>query len=255
MLRKRGVISHPQMPYAMWVREVQGRKLIDVTIKHRNAAGDTDGVIMAKEAELKVDMTRRKMLIRMKNGSGSLQDDSQIVFDEKPWELDLPPGFGPEAIRRPRDMTWVEMFERRRGLEQELVDLRVKISTTNASAPLVDAPPDLSKPVKQLEAEEIYTKQQIIWIDVELLMRPALSAGCFCFILVGCPVGIWFSRSDFLSSFITCFLPIVILYYPLMLCGTGMAKEGRIDPVLLVWAANLVMGAIGGLLFWRLLRN
>ena len=86
-------------------------------------------------------------------------------------------------------------------------------------------------------------------------MRPALSAGCFCFILVGCPVGIWFSRSDYLSSFIVCFLPIVLLYYPLLLCGTGMAKDGRMDPMLLLWGANLIMALVGGVLFWRLMKN
>ena len=49
-------------------------------------------------------------------------------------------------------------------------------------------------------------------IAKEYQMRPALALGCLCFVLVGCPVGIWFSRSDYLSSFITCFLPIIVLY-------------------------------------------
>ena len=72
---------------------------------------------------------------------------------------------------------------------------------------------------------------------------------------MGCPVGIWFSRSDYLSSFIVCFLPIVLLYYPLLLCGTGMAKDGRMNPILYVVGANLIMMSIGGVLFWRLLKN
>ena len=63
-------------------------------------------------------------------------------------------------------------------------------------------------------------------IDAERHMRPALALGCLCFALVGCPVGIWFSKSDYLSAFITCFLPIVIVYYPLMLCGINMARSG-----------------------------
>ena len=109
--------------------------------------------------------------------------------------------------------------------------------------------------MQQLQIEEEYVRQQILWLDVELLMRPALSVGCFCFILVGCPVGIWFSRSDYLSAFIVCFLPIVLIYYPLMLCGTGLAKEGHMDPASWSGAPNLLMGLIGGLLFWRLLRN
>ena len=75
------------------------------------------------------------------------------------------------------------------------------------------------------------------------------------FVVVGCPVGIWFSRSDFLSSFITCFLPIVFVYYPLMLCGTNMAKEGRFNPMMMVWAANGVIGAVGLVLLAKLARN
>jgi lipopolysaccharide export LptBFGC system permease protein LptF len=50
-------------------------------------------------------------------------------------------------------------------------------------------------------------------------------------------------------------LPIVFLYYPLVLCGTNLAKEGRFIPALDIWAADGVMAAIGVLLFWRLLKN
>jgi lipopolysaccharide export system permease protein len=86
-------------------------------------------------------------------------------------------------------------------------------------------------------------------------MRLSLCLGCLCFILIGCPVGIWFSRSDYLSSFITCFLPIVLVYYPLVLCGTNMAKEGRFHPAALVYAADGVLLLVGLWMFRRLLRN
>ena len=86
-------------------------------------------------------------------------------------------------------------------------------------------------------------------------MRPALSLGCLCFVLVGCPVGIWFGRSDYLSAFISCFLPIVFIYYPLLLCGLNLCKDGRIHPGVTVWMANAVMGVAGLFLFNRLLKN
>ena len=86
-------------------------------------------------------------------------------------------------------------------------------------------------------------------------MRPALSCGCLCFVLVGCPVGIWFSRSDYLSAFITCFLPIVFLYYPTLLCTTNLAKQGRVPAAVALWAANAIMGVIALFLFRRLLKN
>jgi hypothetical protein len=40
-----------------------------------------------------------------------------------------------------------------------------------------------------------------------------------------------------------------------MLCGTGMAKDGKFNPILLVWGANVLVGAVGIGLFWKLLRN
>jgi lipopolysaccharide export system permease protein len=226
-------------------------------------------VAQAKEAELRVDMARRKLTIRMRFGSlMSSNGQTDAAFEAQDVDVDLPPGFGKEGDVSPRDLTWDEMLaKRRKHQDEDAVYRKVIADRLQGDAPnpagdalpalngFPEALPDQPKSVAQLQLEESYLRQQILWIDVELLMRPALSFGCFCFILVGCPVGIWLSRSDYLSSFIVCFLPIVLVYYPLMLCGTGLAKEGRLNPVALVWAANSIMGLIGGALFWRLLRN
>ena len=53
-------------------------------------------------------------------------------------------------------------------------------------------------------------------VEVEIYLRPALALGCLIFAMVGAPVGIWFSRADYLSSFVSCFLPTVMTYYPLL---------------------------------------
>ena len=96
---------------------------------------------------------------------------------------------------------------------------------------------------------------QIAAIDTEIQMRPALALSCLCFVLIGCPIGIWFSKRDYLSAFITCFLPIIVLYYPLLLSGINMAKSRQLNPVLALWAANALMLVIAIPLFRRLARN
>jgi lipopolysaccharide export system permease protein len=259
MLRKHHSIDFSQMPFAMWVKGVEGRKLINPVIKRRNAQGKTELTAQARTAELHVDMARRKITIVLNAGTATSINDDNVTFDCQQVEMDLPP-LGDDANRRARDLTWNEILEKRQELETEDAACKLRIAAGPTDPPpSANVPPDDSpdppRSLRKLRSEEEYCRQQIIWLNVELLMRPAQSMGCFCFILVGCPVGIWLSRSDFLSSFIVCFLPIVLLYYPLMLCGTGMAKEGRIDPLLLIWGANLVMGAVGATLFWRLLRN
>ena len=252
MLRRQHSINYSQTPYVIWVRSVEGRKLIDPVIKGRNAQNKTNFVAYAKEAELHVDMPHRKLSIRMRNGTATTLDGaSDVAFEARIVEVDLPPSFGAEdeAERRPRDLTWDQMFQRRKILQDSDADIKKRMEDVSKDSAGTPAR------LKSMQSEQAYNRQKITWINVELLMRPSLSAGCFCFILVGCPVGIWFSRSDYLSAFIICFLPIVVVYYPLMLCGTGIAKEGAANAVLLVWGADLLMGAMGATVFWRLLRK
>jgi lipopolysaccharide export LptBFGC system permease protein LptF len=40
-----------------------------------------------------------------------------------------------------------------------------------------------------------------------------------------------------------------------MLCGTGMAKEGKLDIVAMIWGADILLGSAGLILLWRLTRN
>src|SRR5260370_23820397 len=180
------------------------------------------------------------------------------IFPNKPFEFELPANFGADGYTiPPRDMSWQEILQRRRELVAKGDKVAEGIESGEGELAQMPPGPDRDsreKHRKNLHGDQKYVRQQIVWYDVELLMRPAQAVGCLCFILVGCPVGIWFSRSDYLSSFITCFLPIIIVYYPLMMCGTGFAKEGKFEPITLVWGANVLIGLVGLYLFRRLLR-
>ncbi len=254
LLQRQSMIKHPQLPYEMYVKGVQGRKLILPIFKRKGANGQADIVATAHEAELRVDTRKKELNIHMKNGVFTGNDGSRGYFEDKVFEVPLPSEVNGGAPRA-RAMSWQQILARRAELEERMNRTAVAIATATAKQLMHGAPEDLPKHIKNLRAREKMQRQQIVQLDVELQMRPALSVGCLCFILVGCPVGIWFSRSDFLSSFITCFLPIVFLYYPLLLCGTNMAKEGRFHPAPLVWGANILMGALGLVLFRRLMRN
>jgi lipopolysaccharide export system permease protein len=255
MLKRQGMICHSQMPYAMWVRGVEGKKLINPIFKHRNmTTGQIDMVAEAKDADLRVDIQKRILLVHMHLGDATAGEGTHAIFDDKVWEVPLPEIH--TVQRRARDMTWEEILAERVKFREEMAKVEVEISLHTSRLLLEGVPNDLPKHIENLKERSKYFSLQIRYLDVELLMRPALSLGCLFFILVGCPVGIWFSRSDYLSSFITCFLPIVIFYYPLTLCGTQMAKEpGRMNMVLLVWSADILIASVGVVLFWRLLRN
>lgn len=254
LLRKHQEIRYSSFPYQIFVKGVKGKTLLNPIFKRRSADGTIDWVAHAREAQLQVLPSKGLIDIQMKDcivwgeneASGRIKDESLPV--------ELPRDFGKQGQRRPRDLTWQEILDKRVELHRKASDLEQRKSLITARQILISAPGPMPH-LKFFNEQIAQIEQEIVALNVELQMRPALSLGCLFFILVGCPVGIWFSRSDYLSAFITCFLPIVFVYYPLMLCGTGMAKEGRINMIPLVWGADAIVGGVGVLLFWRLLKN
>jgi len=85
-----------------------------------------------------------------------------------------------------------------------------------------------------------YWKSECQKYETEIQMRQAMAWGSLFFVILGAPVGILFARRDFLSAFISCFMPIILVYYPLMLFGMNLGKEGIIWPEL-VWTGNVVL--------------
>jgi lipopolysaccharide export system permease protein len=256
MLRRDGCINQPRLNYVMFVRGVQGRKLQEALFKRRDGKGGYDVVAKAREAELLVDLPRKQILVHMRHCFVLSEDGTKTgYFEDKVWPVALPADFASTRKVRASDLTWLEILERIDEVTQEEERLATQIALNTSKYLMHNSPADLRAHLRNLQGRRKQKHQELFSLNTELQMRPALSMGCLCFVLIGCPVGMWFSRSDYLSAFITCFLPIVFLYYPILLCGTNFAKSGRVDPLLPMWAANIMMGLVAVVLFRRLLRN
>jgi len=258
LLKNDRCIKHAKLNYEIFVHQVQGRRLVDAIFKRRDPHGHYDLIAYSKEAELRVDPKKQLVHVRMRHGDViTVRDATRGHFDDwRVWEVLMPPSpFGSDRPRRAREMTWKEILLRRKMLAAEQEHRAAKIALAASRALMIQAPTDLPVHLKNMQNKQLYTNAELRALDAELHMRPAISLGCLCFVLVGCPVGIWFSKSDYLSAFITCLLPIVLIYYPLLLCGNNLAKDGRVHPILAVWAANAVLGLAAVVLLWRLQKN
>jgi lipopolysaccharide export system permease protein len=256
-LRKDGEIKpRPdfKIEYEMYVKQVQGRLLKDALFYQRDKQGQIDLIVKAKEAELHVDMERKVVVVSMRicsvfgaNGQGN------GLFNDK--DVDVPlPAMDSRKVT-PRDLTWEGISAEKEKIQREKEETLLKLAINNSEASLANGPPEAAAQVQFLSHVLHEEDSKLLALDTEVQMRPALSFGCFFFVLIGCPIGIWFSRSDYLSAFITCFLPIVVVYYPIQLCSTNLAKEGRIDPIIALWSANAILGIAALLLFRKLLKN
>lgn len=256
ILKRDGRFSHPKLDYVMYVKNVNGRKLIKPEFKHRDPnTRRFDAIAQAREAELRVDFANHKILVHMRHcWITSVGDGGSVFVEDKIWPVDLPPLDEDRKTRR-TDMTWEELVQRRLELNDELREIDAEMASSTAILLLANSPDGLAAHVQNLKQTKDSLLQQILSIDVELQRRPALALGCLCFVLIGCPVGIWFSRSDYLSAFVTCFLPIVFIYYPLVLCGENMARTGKLDLILSIWFANGFLGIIACGLYWRLMKH
>jgi len=255
LLRKEKKIDQPRLEYALFVQRVQGDKLINPIFKRRSKKGGFDSVLAAREAVLQVDLSHKLVLVHLRDVVPWSQDGASGSVASQLQPVPLPEELLARGPRKPRDMSWREMLKRRAELVDEMEETMARIGNLAAQGVIEDGPEGLPRHLKNLRESLPDREGNIRSIDAEIHMRPALSFGCLFFVLVGCPVGIWLSKSDYLSAFITCFLPIVVVYYPLMLCGSNFAKEGKLHPALDCWAANGSMGIIALLLFRRLLRN
>ncbi len=79
---------------------------------------------------------------------------------------------------------------------------------------------------------------------VELNYRLALPVAALVLILVGIPIGL-ISHKGGRGYGLMLTILLVFVYYILMASGLSLAKQGRIDPVLGLWIANLVFAASG----------
>lgn len=80
--------------------------------------------------------------------------------------------------------------------------------------------------------------------QVEIQKKYAIPFACFIFIFVGCPLGVMTRGGNFgVSAAIS--LGFYIFYWACLIGGEKLADRGFLDPVLSMWAGNIIIGIMG----------
>lgn len=95
-LRQHNQIKDPRLPFEIYVQKLQGRKLINPVLKHRDAHGEIDYVAQARSGELTVLREKGKLRIHLDQMKLSGADGSHGFCEQRDLSFDLPKDFGPK---------------------------------------------------------------------------------------------------------------------------------------------------------------
>lgn len=265
LLKRNGCIKHPKLQYVIFVRDVRGTRLIDVIFKRKlPKAQDYDTVARAHEARLRVEKlvdpaTGKEVndiVVEMTNCviCNDSKSPTTTMVRKQEYRERLPRElFGDKDSPRSCDVSWPKLLSRTHLLSQRAGQLDAEIRSDEARyGRMSKFERDVLETKKNGQKYEMRIFRSYL---AEIQLRPALALGCLCFALIGGPIGVWTCRADLLSSFVIGFLPAVGLYYPILICATNLAKDGKIPMAPAVWAADVAFGIIAVTLCWRLVRR
>ncbi len=89
---------------------------------------------------------------------------------------------------------------------------------------------------------------------VEYHKKFAIPVACVVFVLLGVPMAVAGSRSGRGIS-VTLALAVFLVYYAFLMGGEKLADRGRVDAIVAMWSANVVLTAVGIPLFVRTVRE
>ncbi len=246
--------TYNQGNFNITVRDVEGRRLIQPTVIVQ-ASGDGDAwTISAAEAELHLLPEEGKLVVRFEN----LDLDGPIKWinpDSQELVVSLEEMTGSSGKNRSPSNYALSEIGPALAEQEELLGRIEQAAVAQAAFSMLTGDFDsLSESAwKAQKREQENAEVRLHRLQTEPWRRWANGFSCLCFVLIGVPVAVWLRFSEFIASFFICFLPILIVYYPLLAVSVDQAKDGAFPPQS-VWAGNVLLSLAGAWLLRRVNR-
>ena len=234
--------SYSASQIAINVKNVEGRKLIRPTLSFQPGGSAAQVTVSAAEAELRADAVAGTLTIICRNGTLHVGDVKAVFPDtiERVVPLDAVSRRG-TASTSPSEIAMAD-FPKARADQIARISQHEQVAAAKTAMAILSGRMEQTVPA-MVEAERYAVKNEtgrLRRIIMEPWRRWANGFSCLCFVLVGAPMSIKMRNADFLTSFFLCFLPILLIYYPLFMFGVSQAKSGAVPPVA-VWTGNVLV--------------
>lgn len=247
--------SYTTRDMTMNVRTVEGRKLIKPTFTFQQGGDGNTITITSDEAELSSDLAKGTLTIRFYNAVIDVGNSGGGITWPGMYEHVV--DFNDFSRRSeesggPSNTAMGQLPAEIAKQEEEIVRLEKQAAAMTALALMTGRFEAVSDPnwTKKSNEEIAAAKSNLHRYETESPRRWANGASCFCFAFVGAPMAIYRRRGEFLTSFFIVFLPVLVVYYPLLMMSIGRAKSGEWIPAS-VWLGNIVLVLAG----WWILRK
>jgi lipopolysaccharide export system permease protein len=242
--------------FAINVIGVRGRRLISPTIIIFAHGTSPQMTIEAEEAELQSDHAKGVLKIVLRNGTLDVAGRVRVQFsDVYEQEIQLRDASrADEMTNTPSWMALRQISQAKIKQKETIEQLDQELAARAAYQMLCGDFQGLTSPEWETRAHErVLSWGQLYRLNLEPHRRWSAGFSCLFFAWVGAPMAIRLRRSDFLAVFFLCFLPILVIYYPLLIYGIDGAKGGTV-PAYGVWAGNLLLLLWGAWLLKRVVR-
>jgi len=248
--------SYSTQSFSIYVRSVVDRRLIGPTLTLQDRKSASTITITADEAELQADHAQRVLRITLTNGTFDVGGKVSFQFPDV-YVQEVLLDDASKAQSTPPGPSWLALWEIPKQEAEQREQLRQSEQELAARA----AYQMLCGEFDALASDEwegrtqrlALMRSQIHRLQAEPHRRWSAGFSCLCFAWIGAPMAIRLRNRDFLTSFFLCFLPILIVYYPLLAFSVDGAKSGTLPPYS-VWLGNVLLGLWGGLLLRRVMR-
>jgi lipopolysaccharide export system permease protein len=281
-----GVFMNDIKGYSILVDKSHGREIEGVTIS-KLEEGRAAQTIRAEHGEIYFSDDENTLVLKLYNGEIHDVDEKdpkrylRLSFNEHTMYI---PEAGTQLIRLEREhrgereMSITDLrgeMERVRG-KIEAQGEQVKKIVRESSAELedfyrgrTDDDPDREKPTTRSPSAVVSStedrlgsvrnqiashERRLRSLSVEVHKKIALSFACIVFVIIGVPLGVRAREASAGAGMMISILFFAV-YYAFLKVGENLADRGLMPPLLSMWAANIVLGAVGIWLFTRASRE
>ena len=235
------------------VRSVEGRRLLRPLITIPGKEGDAPLTIEAREAELRSNPDRGSLSVLLTDasvqGPNGLEAAVPGVVER---EISLQRKNQPVSVS---DYPLRDLPLERRAEESRTRRLEGELSAEAALHLFNGDFRAIASADWQLQEGLLGTSRyRLRRLETEPWRRWANSFSCLFFVMVGGPRAIRMRHADFVTTFFLTFLPILVVYYPVMAYGVDCAKDGVL-PQYATWLGNLACLVWSGFLIRGVCRN